>query len=249
MCGPTGRSSAPGYTEVLNRETGTAHLDDAGSWRGSQRPHPTGPGSGAMVVLGKRISDRVGGLGSRRVNRRGQELFPIKTHFNLSPAQYEALRTGHMYRRRRELVEETLRVRGDEVGSVLEVGSGTGALLAELASRFPAMQFLGVDVDPRMISHAQERHQLPNLRFALSDITSDGSRRRCEFVYSIDVIHHIHQPLYFFRAVRQMLRRGGVWLVMEPNIFHPYILWQQERMHRAGFDEDHFRPWLLEPLM
>jgi hypothetical protein len=31
-------------------------------------------------------------------------------------------------------------------------------------------------------------------------------------------------------------------------VFHPYILWSQERMRRAGYDEDHFRPWKVEPL-
>ena len=34
---------------------------------------------------------------------------------------------------------------------------------------------------------------------------------------------------------------------MEPNIFHPYMALKQERMKRAGLDEDHFRPWQAWP--
>jgi hypothetical protein len=44
-----------------------------------------------------------------------------------------------------------------------------------------------------------------------------------------------------------VLRPGATWLAIEPNVFHPYIFWSQGRMRRAGFDEDHFRPWTVEP--
>src|SRR5207248_26575 len=39
------------------------------------------------------------------------------------------------------------------------------------------------------------------------------------------------------------------WLAVEPNVFHPYIFWSQSRLRRAGFDEDHFRPWRAEPVL
>lgn len=68
-------------------------------------------------------------------------------------------------------------------------------------------------------------------------------------MFSIDVLHHVHCLDEFFQAVARLLSPEGVWLAIEPNIFHPYIYYSQERMRRAGFDEDHFRPWVAEPLM
>jgi hypothetical protein len=47
--------------------------------------------------------------------------------------------------------------------------------------------------------------------------------------------------------VHSLLRGGATWLALEPNVFHPYMFWSQGRMRRAGFDEDHFRPWVTEP--
>jgi SAM-dependent methyltransferase len=173
----------------------------------------------------------------------------LKTHFNLAPADYEAMRTGHMGRRRHETIRRELAGRGERVRTVVELGSGTGRLLADLAADFPGTEFVGLDIESTMVEYAQGRYRLPNVRYAQSDVVSDGGLPRAEFVYSIDVLHHVHEPLPFFEAVRGMLEPGGVWLAIEPNIFHPYIFWLQERMRRNGFDEDHFRPWASEPLL
>jgi SAM-dependent methyltransferase len=172
-----------------------------------------------------------------------------KSHFTLSAAQYEQARRGHLDDRRRDLVMTALAARADHVRTVIEIGFGSGRLLAECAVRFPHIIFRGVEVDPKMVAYAREHYRAPNLSYDLVDVTTQPPALHCEFVYSIDVIHHIHEPLAFFRAVRGLLATDGTWLAIEPNIFHPYILYQQERMRRRGLDEDHFRPWRLLPLL
>jgi cyclopropane fatty-acyl-phospholipid synthase-like methyltransferase len=99
-----------------------------------------------------------------------------------------------------------------------------------------------------MIEHAQERHRCANLRYELRDITASSGGVTSQFVFSIDVLHHVRDLCGFFRAVHRMITPGGVWLAVEPNVYHPYIYCSQERMRRGGFDEDHFRPWVAEPL-
>jgi SAM-dependent methyltransferase len=173
----------------------------------------------------------------------------VKTHFNVSPAEYEEMRNGHVAQRCQRLMEQALLARNGGVRTVLEMGAGTGTTLARLAAAFPAIQFLGVDVEPKMVSYARERYQLPNLTYLLSDVTRNGSLPRCQFVFSVDFIHHIHEPLRCFRTVRAALDEGEVWLAIEPNIFNPSVLLSQERMRRAGYDEDHLRPWVIEPLL
>lgn len=129
----------------------------------------------------------------------------------------------------------------------MDIGCGPGALLSELAARHPEAGFLGLDVEPKMIEHARERHARENVRYELLDLGEERAGVLADFAYSVDLLHHVHDVPRFLRGVRSLLRRGATWLAIEPNAFHPYIFWSQRRMRRAGFDEDHFRPWRFEP--
>lgn len=172
----------------------------------------------------------------------------MRTHFNLSAAEYESSRHGAVEQRRHLLVRQTIDSLPPGVKNAVELGCGPGKFLADLADDYPALEFLGIDINPAMIEHASQRHQRPNLRYEVRNIIGDGGSP-AQFAFSIDVLHHIHHLDEFFRAVVRLLSPEGVWLAIEPNIFHPYIYYSQERMRRAGFDEDHFRPWITEPLM
>jgi SAM-dependent methyltransferase len=171
----------------------------------------------------------------------------LKTHFNLPAAEYELSRGGHLGRRRRELVAAELETHVEPGATVLEIGCGPGGLLADLAAERPRVEFVGLDVEPKMIAYARDRHRRENLRFDLVDLASERPSFDADFAYSIDVLHHVHDLLPFLAALHNALRRGATWLAIEPNVFHPYIFWSQGRMRRAGLDEDHFRPWRVEP--
>jgi SAM-dependent methyltransferase len=173
----------------------------------------------------------------------------LKTHFELPAAEYERSRQGHLGRRRRELVAEELMKRDYGRGTVLEVGCGTGGLLAGLAADHHAVSFLGVDVEPKMVEHARERHEGGNVRYLLADLSTEPPSVTCDFAYSVDVLHHVRDLPRFLAGLHAMLVPGATWLAIEPNIFHPYIFWSQGRMRRAGLDEDHFRPWAVEPTL
>jgi SAM-dependent methyltransferase len=130
---------------------------------------------------------------------------------------------------------------------VLEIGCGPGALVAGLASVHGDAHFVGVDADARMIDHAAANHARENLRFELADFTTTHPRVVADCAYSVDVLHHVHDLGPFLQGVREALRPGAAWVAIEPNVFHPYIFWSQERMRRRGLDEDHFRPWVVQP--
>jgi cyclopropane fatty-acyl-phospholipid synthase-like methyltransferase len=134
-------------------------------------------------------------------------------------------------------------------GTVLEIGCGPGGLLARLAADWPKLEFVGVDSDPRMIDHAQSIYVRENVHYELADFVGERPAVLADFAYGIDVLHHVHELPAFLEGVRQALRASGQWLAIEPNVFHPYVYWSQERMRRSGVDEDHFRPWKVEPLL
>jgi len=158
------------------------------------------------------------------------------------------MRAGHLEDRRRGLVQDALAARAGPTTAVLEIGAGTGKLLASLAAQQPRVQFDGIDVAPGMVEYARAQYRLPNLRYLLADVGRDPLPTTYQFVYSIDVIHHIHQLSNALAAIRGAMDTGATWLAIEPNVFHPYIFFHQERLRRAGFDEDHFRPWRVGPL-
>lgn len=172
-----------------------------------------------------------------------------KSHFSLSAAHYEAARSGHLALRRQALVENALLRQRTEVRHVLEIGFGSGKLLAELALKYPHISFSGTEIEAKMVTHAQKQYALSNLGYMLADMTETRFTKKYDFVHSIDVLHHIHEPLPFLRAVRSSMGDGAHWFIIEPNVYHPYIHHQQDRMRRHGLDEDQFRPWVFGPLI
>lgn len=172
----------------------------------------------------------------------------MRTHFNLTAAEYEKHREGAVQERRRRLVRREID-RLNTVAHAVELGCGPGSFLAELAADYPETQFTGIDICQAMIEHARRQHPQPNLRFECRDINESEGGATADFVLSIDVLHHVHALPAFFRAVHRLMSPAGVWLAIEPNVHHPYIYYSQERMRRAGYDEDHFRPWVAEPLL
>ena len=171
----------------------------------------------------------------------------LKTHFNMTPAEYEQRRQGHLEERRRLLVEREVTAKVVPGGTVLELGCGPGGLLARLAAAHPDRTFLGLDVEPKMIDYARSHHLRKNLAFDVADISAERPAVSADFAFSVDVLHHVPDLRAFIASVHTLLRPGATWLAIEPNLFHPFIFWSQARMRRAGFDEDHFRPWQAEP--
>src|SRR5690348_1110579 len=163
-----------------------------------------------------------------------------KTHFDLSPGEYEQSRGGHLGERRRDLVRGVVAECASPGALVIEVGCGPGGQLAELAARHPDSEFLGLDVEPRMIEHARDTHTASNVRYEVVDLGTETMEVTADIAYSIDVLHHVRDLPHFLTGLRGILRPGATWLAIEPNLYHPFIFWSQGRMRRAGLDEDHF---------
>jgi trans-aconitate methyltransferase len=131
--------------------------------------------------------------------------------------------------------------------TVVELGCATGAVLSDVAAALPSSTICGVDIDEGLIDYARRHHPSPNSSWLVADAARPLPP--CDGVYSIDVLHHVKDQAGIVESVRDALRGGGRWVIIEPNIFHPYVTWLQESMKRSGLEEDHFRPWRTVPLL
>jgi len=112
-------------------------------------------------------------------------------------------------------VVETLR---PEVKSadILDVGCGTGSLLAGLA-RSGFTSLAGVDLAPRMLDVAREKlsaqHAHADLRVADAEDSLPWTSESFDIAALTAALHHFYRPHDALREIRRVLRPGGRLLV------------------------------------
>ena len=98
-------------------------------------------------------------------------------------------------------------------GDILEVGSGSGAMAAELLERYPTIRLTATDVDPAMRSAASRRlarfgdrvqvQEADATRLPFGDDSFDG-------VVSFIMLHHVIAWEDALAEMARVLRPGGV---------------------------------------
>lgn len=77
-------------------------------------------------------------------------------------------------------------------GRVADMGMGSGAGSFALASLYPQLEVIGVDLDPEMVARARERYQLPNLSFVVGDVADPPFEpSSLDGVFDSSVLHHV----------------------------------------------------------
>jgi SAM-dependent methyltransferase len=104
---------------------------------------------------------------------------------------------------------------------VLDVGCGRGRILNELASRYPASRFVGLDLSEDAIDYARREAagaRRENVRFEvrdLSDFDRSAEPAAFDFVTTFDAIHDQAKPLNVLRGIHRTLKREGVYLMQD----------------------------------
>jgi SAM-dependent methyltransferase len=127
------------------------------------------------------------------------------------------------FRARNRLIVSALRRHFAAARSLLEVGCGTGFVLAGLRDAFPDWRLVGSELFPEGLAYARERLG-SGVELVELDAREMPYEREFDVVGAFDVIEHIRDDVDVLRGMRRALVEGGGLLVMVPQ--HPR-LWSE----------------------
>ena len=146
----------------------------------------------------------------------------IRDHFEAIADDYDRWKERSSYYC--ELLAGAYRELVPEGSSVLEIGCGTGTLLASLRPR----RGVGVDISPRMVAIAAAKY--PDLSFLVADAEALDLGETFEYIIVPDVIEHLSDVGAMFRSARLHSAPGTRVIVSSVNPLWAPILHLAERL-------------------
>jgi ubiquinone/menaquinone biosynthesis C-methylase UbiE len=144
--------------------------------------------------------------------RRANESDPVVQEYSRIAEAYDRKWSFYLEATTRETMAR-LSIRPDD--RVLDVGCGTGALLCQIAEKYPQAQLAGVDPVPEMLGVARGRVPVgTDLMEGWADELPWGDSG-FDVVVSCNMFHYIRQPLAALREMARVLRPNGRLLITD----------------------------------
>ena len=121
------------------------------------------------------------------------------------------------FRARNRLIVSTLRRHFPGAGSLLELGCGTGFVLAALREAFPSWRLVGSELYEEGLAVARAR--LSGVELVQADARALPFRDEFDVVGAFDVLEHVQEDGEVLREMHAAARRGGGIVVLVPQ--HP----------------------------
>ena len=139
------------------------------------------------------------------------EKYSIKKYNGIAENYDESFDGKFSARYKEKMLELIEVVSGDKV---LDVGCGNGSLINRVNQRCNIEAF-GVDISPNMINECQKRYK--DIEFK---VTSGETLPFDDVYFNIlticCVLHHLKNPINFFKESYRVLKSGGILIVGEP---------------------------------
>jgi SAM-dependent methyltransferase len=138
-------------------------------------------------------------------------------HFPREDAQrLAALETTHFwFTARNELIAWAISRYFPRAQSLLEIGCGTGVVLAGLRARLPYLALSGADLLADSLAVARER--VPEAEFAQVDIRQLPYTEEFDVVCALDVLEHVDEDALALEQIARASRPGGGVVISVPQ--------------------------------
>jgi cyclopropane fatty-acyl-phospholipid synthase-like methyltransferase len=127
---------------------------------------------------------------------------------------------------------------------VADIGSGTGYFTVRIAHHVQDGRVYGVDVEPAMVKHLDERARAAGLRnvIAVQGTPSDPSLPTpVDVVLMVDVFHHIADRPAYLRRLAGSLKPGGRIAIIDFNATSPVGPPPAERISASAVKDEMIR--------
>ena len=132
---------------------------------------------------------------------------------------YNAISRTDIFQRNYELLAEDI-VECCPEGSLLDVGTGPGWLLAQIHRLSPRLQLTGLDASPSMVAKAKKNIAGARLDRSIEIVEGNVSSmpfadESFDTVVSTGSVHHWKDPVAGLNEIYRVLRRGGCALIYD----------------------------------
>jgi 2-polyprenyl-3-methyl-5-hydroxy-6-metoxy-1,4-benzoquinol methylase len=97
-------------------------------------------------------------------------------------------------------------IKNIEPGSkVLDIGSGSGFLAYDIATKVEDTTVLGIDINEENVASARRNFAHPNLKFIVGDAMKDLPRERFDVVVLSNVLEHLEDRVEFLMLLKERI--------------------------------------------
>jgi SAM-dependent methyltransferase len=153
------------------------------------------------------------------------------------PALFELLAEvesrSFWFRSRNRLIVSVVRRHFPEARRMLEVGCGSGVVLAALRAALPDLRLVGCDLYPEGLAIARRR--VPDVELLELEATALPFDAEFDVVGAFDVIEHVDEDERVLAEIYRSVRPGGGAVLLVPQ--HPWLWSAHDRLveHRRRY--------------
>lgn len=148
-----------------------------------------------------------------------QDLLQVQAY---SDADFSESDNSLIHRIEEVLFQESKKL--DSKSLIVDLGCGPGNITELLFSRWPTSEIMGIDGSEAMLALARQRKNQMNsteaeirINYCCCDFSSLGNgsivlERQADLIVSNSLLHHLHDPSYFWEALKPLTAKGTVYL-------------------------------------